>query len=130
MSGTKTLLRTNICQDTKGKNAQGVSAVGGLHVILCPDAFNTTILGAVPTTLQTIGTSLDTLTSTGAILLHEVTHCIIGTKDLAYKINDVILTAILSSNARKNADTWMYYAMALRANQNAWVVGLAQALDN
>ena len=130
LSGTKTPQRTSICQDPSGKNAQGVSAVGGLHVILCPDAFSTPILGAVPTTPQTIGTSLDTLTSTGAILLHEVTHCILSTKDLAYGISGVILTATISFNAQKNADTWMYYAMAFRANQNAWVIGLAQALDN
>ena len=130
LSGTKTPARTSICQDPTGKNAQGVSAIGGLHVILCPDAFNNPILGAVPTTPQTIGTSLDTLTSTGAILLHEVTHCILSTKDIAYGINGVLVTAKISSNAQKNADTWMYYGMASRANQNAWVVGVAQALDN
>ena len=131
LSGTKTDQRTSICQDPTGKNAEGVSAVGGTHVILCPDAFkNSPVLGAVPTTQQTIGTSLDTLTSTGAILLHEVTHCILSTKDIQYKVNGVLLTAKISSNAQKNADTWMYYAMASRASQNAWVVGLAQALDD
>ena len=131
LSGTKTDQRTSICQDPTGKNAEGVSAVGGTHVILCPDAFkNPPVLGAVPTTEQTIGTSLDTLTSTGAILLHEVTHCILSTKDIQYKVNGVLMTAKLSTNAQKNADTWMYYAMASRASQNAWVVGLAQALDN
>ena len=131
LSGTKTDARTNICQDPTGKNAEGVSAVGGTHVILCPDAFkNPPVLGAVPTTEQTIGTSLDTMTSTGAILLHEVTHCILSTKDIQYKVNGVLLTAKISSNAQKNADTWMYYAMASRADKNAWVVGLAQALDN
>ena len=132
LSGTKTPERTNICQTPDGKNAQGVSSVGGKHIILCPDAFKEPVLGAIPTGEQTIGTSLDTLTSTGAVLLHEATHCILSTTDTTggYKVGGVLLTAKISSNAQKNADTWMYYAMASIAAKNAWVVGLAQALDN
>ena len=132
LDGTKTPQRTSICQTPDGKDAQGVSSIGGKHIILCPDAFKEPILGAVPTGEQTIGTSLDTLTSTGAVLLHEATHCILKTKDtlLGYKINGVLLTAKISVAAQNNADTWMYYAMASIAAKNAWVVGLAQALDN
>ncbi len=132
LSGTKTPARTNICQTPQGQNAQGVSSVGGKHIILCPDAFKEPVLGAIPTGEQTIGTSLDTLTSTGAVLLHEATHCILSTTDTTggYKVNGVLLTARISSAAQKNADTWMYYAMASLASKNAWVVGLAQALDN
>ena len=133
LTGTKTPQRTSICQTPQGQNAQGVSSVGGKHVILCPDAFAEPVLGAFPTTEQTIGTSLDTLTSTGSVLLHEVTHCILSTTDLngaGYKVNGVLLTARISTQAQKNADTWMYYAMASLAAKNAWVVGLAQALDN
>ena len=129
LSGTKTPERTSICQTPDGKNAQGVSSVGGKHIILCPDAFKEPVQGSIPRGEQTIGTSLDTLTSTGAILLHEATHCILSTKDVAYKVNGVLLTAKISSNAQKNAETWMYYAMASIAAKNAWVVGLAQALD-
>lgn len=132
LTGTKTPERTSICQTPQGQNAQGVSSVGGKHIILCPDAFAEPVLGAFPTTVQTIGTSLDTLTSTGAVLLHEVTHCILKTTDTkgGYKVNGVLLTAKISSQAQANADTWMYYAMASLAAKNAWVLGLAQALDN
>lgn len=133
LDGTKTPERTSICQTPQGKSAQGVSSVGGKHIILCPDAFAEPISGAFPTTEQTLGTSLDTLTSTGAVLLHEATHCILSTTDLngaGYKVNGVLLTARISSQAQKNADTWMYYAMASLAAKNAWVVGLAQAVDN
>ena len=132
LDGTKTPQRTNICQSPDGKDAQGVSSVGGKHIILCPDAFKEPVLGAIPTGEQTIGTSLDTLTSTGAVLLHEATHCILSTTDTpgGYKVNGVLLTAKISSKAQKNADTWMYYAMASLAAKNAWVIGLAQALDN
>ena len=130
LSGTKTLIRTSICQDPSGKNAQSVSGIGGKHIILCPDAFAEPVLGAVPPIQQPLGTSLDTLTSTGAVLLHEATHCILGTKDVAYKIGGVLLTGKFGSGAQSNADTWMYYAMASIASQNAWVVGLAQALND
>ena len=132
LDGGKTPQRTNICQTPKGINALGVSSVGGKHIILCPDAFKDPIRGAVPTSEQTIGTSLDTLTSTGAVLLHEATHCILSTRDIQYKINGVLLVAARRSkaNPQQNADTWMYYAMASLANKNAWVVGLAQAPDN
>lgn len=54
------------------------------------------------------------------------------TTDIAYKVNGVILTATVSNGAKAqpNADTWIYYAMVSLATKNAWVVGLAQALDN
>ena len=132
LAGTKTPQRTHFCQNPKGRNAEGVSSVGGKHIILCPDAFKDPVLRAVPTNEQTIGTSLDTLTSTGAVLLHEATHCILSTRDLelGYKINGALLTAKSSYSAQKNADNWMYYAMASLANKNAWVIGLAQALDD
>ena len=135
LNGKKTPERTNFCQTPEGVNAQGVSAIGGKHIILCPDAFNDPVLRAVPTGEQIIGTSLDTLTSTGAVLLHEVTHCILSTRDKfnqvdGYKISNVLLLAKFSTNAQRNADTWMYYAMASRADKNAWVMGRAQALDN
>lgn len=133
LSGTKTPQRTNICQTPEGNNAQGVSSVGGKHIILCPDAFKEPVLGAIPTGEQTIGTSLDTLTSTGAVLLHEATHCILSTTDTpgGYKVGGVLLTAKFgAAKSQKNADTWMYYAMASLANKNAWVVGVAQALDS
>jgi hypothetical protein len=45
-------------------------------------------------------------------------------------VNGVLLTAKISNAAQKNADTWMYYAMASLVNKNAWVLGLAQATDN
>ncbi|KAL8830872.1 MAG: hypothetical protein Q9191_001197, partial [Dirinaria sp. TL-2023a] len=128
LSGKKTDQRTNICQTPEGKSAAGVSTINKRHIILCPDAF--TFHGSVPNSQQTIGTSLDGLTSTGAVLLHEVTHCLLGTKDIQYNVDGVLLTAIISSSAQKNADTWMYYAMASRLNKNAWVVGVAQAIDN
>ena len=133
LDGTKTPQRTSICQTPEGKNAQGVSSVGGKHIILCPDAFAEPVLGSFPTTEQPLGTSLDTLTSTGAVLLHEVTHCILRTIDTVggYKIGGVLITAKFgASKSQANADTWMYYAMASLANKNAWVVGVAQATDN
>ncbi len=130
LSGSKPPTRTSICQTPLGKNVQGVSGIGGKHIILCPDAFAEPVLGAVPTIQQPLGTSLDTLTSTGAVLLHEATHCILGTSDVAYKIGGVLLTARFGKTAQSNADTWMYYAMASVATQNAWVVGLAQVLNN
>ena len=132
LEGTKTPQRTNICQTPQGQNAQGVSAKGGKHIILCPDSFSEPVLGAMPTTEQTIGTSLDTLTSTGAVLLHEATHCILNTIDTpgGYKVGGVLLTAKISSQAQNNADTWMYYAMASLAAKNAWVLGVAQALND
>ena len=133
LDGVKTPQRTSICQTPAGQNAQGVSSVGGKHIILCPDAFAEPVLGSIPTTEQPLGTSLDTLTSTGAVLLHEVTHCILKTTDTpgGYKIGGVLITAKFgASKSQANADTWMYYAMASLANKNAWVVGLAQATDN
>ena len=103
LDGTKTPERTNICQSPDSKDAQGVSSVGGRHIILCPDAFKELVLGAIPTGEQTIGTSLDTLTSTGAVLLHEATHCILSTIDTpgGYKVNGVLLTAKISSRRRR-----------------------------
>lgn len=89
LDGTKTPQRTDICQTPEGQNAQGVSSIGGKHIILCPDALKEPVLGTIPTSEQTIGASLDTLTSTGAVLLHEVTHCILSTTDTTrgYKVN-------------------------------------------
>lgn len=132
LNGQKTPERSTICQTPQGKNAQGVSGIGGKHIILCPDAFTEPVLGAIPTTKQTLGTSLDDLTSTGAVLLHEATHCILKTTDLigGYKVGGVLLTAKYSNGAQTNADTWTYYAMASLASNNAWVIGVAQALDN
>lgn len=133
MNGEKTPQRTSICQTPAGQNAQGVSGIGGKHVILCPDAFAEPVLGSIPTTEQPLGTSLDTLTSTGAVLLHEVTHCILKTTDTVggYKIGGVLITAKFGApKSQMNADTWMYYAMASLANKNAWVIGVAQATDN
>ncbi len=125
--------RTNICQTPGGKIAQGVSLPGGKHLILCPDAFREPVHRTMPTSEQTIGTSLDTLASTGAVLLHEATHCRLRTVDIAggYMVNGVLLTTYLDpSKAQQNADTWTYYAMASLANKNAWVVGLAQATND
>ncbi|KAL8718048.1 MAG: hypothetical protein Q9225_004784 [Loekoesia sp. 1 TL-2023] len=131
LDGKKTVERTDICQTPEGKPASGVSVVEGKHIIVCPDSFKD--LEVMPTSEQTLGTSLDKLTSTGSTLLHEVTHCILGTIDSAYQVNGVILTAKFGKKtgiALKNADTWAYYAMACLANQNAWVLGIAQATDN
>ena len=132
LDGTKTPQRTDICQTPEGENEQGVSSVGGKHIILCPNAFKEPVLGTIPTSEQTIGASLDTLISTGAVLLHEATHCILNTTDITggYKVNGVIMKAKISSAAQTNADSWMYYAMASLVNKNAWVLGLAQATDN
>ena len=130
LSGKKTDQRTNICQTPEGKNAQGVSTVGKKHIVLCPDAFNEPVHGSMPNSEQTIGISLDDLTSTGAVLLHEATHCILSTVDLQYKVSGALLLAKISNSALKNADTWMYYAMASLLNKNAWVLGIAQAPDN
>lgn len=133
LEGTKTAERTNICQTPEGGNAQGVSAISGKHIILCPDAFIETVHRTTPTSAQTIGTSLNDLTSIGGVLLHETTHCVLGTTDIpgGYQVNGVLMTAKFNSgNARTNADTLLYYAMASLSSKNAWVVGLAQALDN
>lgn len=106
MDGTKTELRTNICQTLDGKKAEGASAIRGKHIILCPDAFTVPVQ-------ETIGTSLDTLTSTDAVLLHEVTHCVLANGDTVYGVNGVILQAPRkAANSQKIADSRMYYAMA------------------
>jgi len=133
IDGTKADARTDLCQTPAGKSASGVSAVRGKHVILCPESFKD--LDAMPTSEQILGTSLDRLTSTGSTLLHEVTHCILGTLDIpgGYQVNGVLLTAALGKDTGKalqNADTWAYYAMACLANKNAWVLGIAQANNN
>ena len=78
---------------------------------------------------QTIGTLLDTLSSTGAVLLHKATHYILRIINTTggYKVNGVLMTAQIFSNVLKNADTWKYYAMASLTGKTTWVVGLTQA---
>ncbi len=97
LDGEMTPHRTNICQTPGGKIAQGVSLPGGKHLILCPDAFREPVHRTMPTSEQTIGTSLDTLASTGAVLLHEATHCRLRTVDITggYMVNGVLLTTYL-----------------------------------
>ena len=75
LDGMKRELRTNICQTLDGKIAEGASAIRGKHIILCPDAFTVPVQETILLSEQTIGTSLDTLTSTDAVLLHELIHC-------------------------------------------------------
>lgn len=131
LDGTKTELRTNICQTLDGKKAEGASAIRGKHIILCPDAFTVPVQETILLSEQTIGTSLDTLTSTDAVLLHEVTHCVLANGDTVYGVNGVILQAPRkAANSQKIADSWMYYAMASLFSKNAWLIGLAQPIDN
>ena len=61
----------------------------------------------MPISEQTIGTSLDTLTSTGAVLLLKATQYILRTIHTTggYKVNGVLMTAQIFSNVLKNADT-------------------------
>lgn len=66
LNGQKTPERSTICQTPQGKNAQGVSGIGGKHIILCPDAFTEPVLGAIPTTEQTLGTSGSSAPLTGS----------------------------------------------------------------
>ena len=119
MDGTKTDQRTNICQTPDGKKAEGVSTIGGKHIILYPDAFTVPVQGTIPLSEQTIGTSLDTLTSTAAVLLHEVTHCVLATGDTEHGVNGVILQVSRNAaNLQKNANSWMYYAMVSLLSKN------------
>ena len=97
LDGTMTPQRSHICQTPEGKTTQGVSLKKGKHIILCPDAFREPVHRTMPTSEQTIGTSLDTLASTGAVLLHEATHCRLRTVDITggYMVNGVLLTTYL-----------------------------------
>lgn len=84
LSGVKTDARTNYCMTPEGAHAEGVSSIGGKHVVLCSDAFNAPVLGALPTAKQRWGTNIDDVTSTGSVLLHEVSHCILNSESCPY----------------------------------------------
>ena len=109
----KTPQGKDIFQTPEAKEAQGLSLTGGGTINLCPEAFKEPVPRTIPVSLQIISTSLVEVTSTGEVLLHEVTHSILNSRDIRYKANGVILMARLNGGeAQHNADTWTYYAMA------------------
>ena len=60
-----------------------------------------------------------------------MTHCVLANGDTVYGVNGVILQAPRkAANSQKIADSWMYYAMASLFSKNAWLIGLAQPIDN
>jgi hypothetical protein len=114
------------------KKIGGASTPGKPYVILCPTAFALkpqTLLG-LKDTQQKPGMPLDNMTSTGAVMLHEFTHAVLGTNRESPEIYGAFNCMKAAVNApgtiRANADTFMLFAMAMYLEQNAWVLSFAE----
>ncbi|TVY88012.1 hypothetical protein LAWI1_G008980, partial [Lachnellula willkommii] len=128
--------RPDFCTTTNNKIIAAASVPGQPYIILCPDAFTTgskvkyTSLLDVKDTVQPDGTNLDEMESTGAIMLHEFTHAVLGTNRQQKEIYGQLwgrLNALRNpSKVRKNADTFSMYGKACYLEQNAWVTGRAE----
>lgn len=95
------------------------------YVIMCPSAFS----GPIGDQLATFGKTpepddddLDWFASAGATMLHEFTHAVLSTEDAAYD-SEICIDLVKdkgAEKARKNADSYMYFALASFLNQNEW----------
>lgn len=68
-------------KDNTPMEAMGVSTTRGKHIVLCPAAFkNPQDLAASKDTVYPDNTEIGRFDGLSATLLHEVTHCIFGSK--------------------------------------------------
>ncbi|KAI1881574.1 hypothetical protein JX265_000400 [Neoarthrinium moseri] len=124
----KSDMREDFCHTAKGAEAAGVSAKLGQSVVLCPSAFGDKVREKIDTS-ATDG-KLDDQYSTGAVLLHEMTHVVLGKKDTAYlPLRCIALASINGYEAQNNADSWVFYAMATLLNKSSWVLGFGKPIE-
>ncbi|MCJ1476530.1 Mucin-21 [Lambiella insularis] len=145
--------RENLCQTPTSLGdgvLQGLSPPSSGIVVLCPGAFGTEgfynkngngrALGDAVNQVAPAGISIDEYASTGNILLHELTHAVLGTKDVvmgngksAYIPFYIILLARQFKNGKaragngpiQNANTYSDFALAVYLSKNSWALGKA-----
>ena len=143
---TNDIVAPDLCHNTEGGALEAISmdrgGVGrarnlGHIVVLCSGAFGNRDDPAVPPivqnidrTAQPLGKSLDHMVSIAGIFLHELTHNLYATEDIAKRVGAAIqlATQLPITKVLDNAENWMYYALAALLDQNAWVLGVAQPL--
>lgn len=120
--------------DKPDQKILGASSPGQPYIIMCPSSFtgvlNYQTLSGVVNTVQPLKTRLDSMVSTGAVMLHEFTHAVLATNansaELYGTLKCLLFAKFNAAKVRKNADTFMLYSMASYLQQNAWVLGLAE----
>ncbi|KAJ5570233.1 uncharacterized protein N7459_009663 [Penicillium hispanicum] len=121
---------TNPCYDEEGRERDAFSYESGGALVLCPgtwekDATHLCEENAV----QTRGTSIDYMATIGSILYHELTHLRLHTDDWAYGYRGCYdLARSDPTKAMDNADSMMYFAIAMLYRKNAWYTGVAGPL--
>ncbi|KAF2870993.1 hypothetical protein BDV95DRAFT_573034 [Massariosphaeria phaeospora] len=122
----------SICQDSEGAPVRTVTQVGGTAMILCPQAFDSPLAPIPSASTPDVGTALDAYKSLGATMLHEITHMVLRTRDLAYGSAGARLVAKVGGGhkAQSNADSWAFYALACLMEKRAWTEGFAQPVDD
>ncbi|KAJ5182567.1 hypothetical protein N7492_000183 [Penicillium capsulatum] len=118
------------CKGENGKDLDAFTHEPSNTLILCPSAFEKTpSLLCEETMKQERGTSIDHMMTIGSILYHELTHLRLGTEDWAYGFPDCAsLAQRHPQKAVDNADSMMYFAMAMLYRKNAWYTGVARSL--
>ncbi|KAE8445910.1 hypothetical protein EG329_012689 [Mollisiaceae sp. DMI_Dod_QoI] len=108
------------------KGIAGASLPDANYIVMCPTAFSVAIgeqLATFGKTPLPDGEDLDWFASPGASMLHEFTHAVLSTEDKAYSSEGCIdlVTEKGPEDARINADSYMFFALASYLNQNEWI---------
>lgn len=108
--------------DICASESDAISQKSGRFMLLCPDAvtYHPGSLADLRDKKVKTKTSLDKYLSAGGVMLHELSHLVLGTEDYVYGAGKAIGLVRKGSvrQARKNADSYVFYALAV------WVRGV------